>query len=229
MAFSKKRIQEETSSFFQKVYGWMFLGLAISGAVALLVASTPVIFNAIFSNIIILIGIVIVELALVIGLSWLIKRIPANLAVIMFLLYSAVTGLTLSVIFLLYTIESIGVVFFITATMFGAISLYGFFTKRDLTGLGPILFMGLIGLIIASLVNLFLNNSVLDYVLSFIGVAIFTGLTAYDTQKIRQGNIIGNEGTEEDIKESVIGALRLYLDFVNLFLDLLRLLGKRRE
>jgi len=229
MAFSKKRIQEETSRFFQKVYGWMFLGLAISGTVAYLVASTPAIFNAIFSNIIILIGIVIVELALAIGLSLLIKRIPANLAVIMFLLYSAVTGLTLSVIFLLYTIESIGVVFFITATMFGAISLYGFFTKRDLTGLGPILFMGLIGLIIASLVNLFLNNSVLDYVLSFIGVAIFTGLTAYDTQKIRQGNIIGNEGTEEDIKESVIGALRLYLDFVNLFLDLLRLLGKRRE
>lgn len=162
------------------------------------------------------------------GLVWFMKKISSQLATVMFLMYCFMTGLTLSVIFLVYTIESIGQIFFISAAMFGVMSVYGFFTKTDLTQLGQVFIMGLIGMIIAGLVNLFLRNGQLDYILSFIGVIIFAGLTAYDTQKIRRNNIIGNEGTPEDMKESVMGALTLYLDFINLFLKMLRLFGKRR-
>ena len=171
----------------------------------------------------------VVELALVFGLALLINRIPATLAILMFLVYSFFTGLTLSVIFLVYTIESIGLTFFVAAAMFGIMSVYGYVTKADLTKMGQILFMALIGIILASLANFFLKSGPLDYIISIIGVIVFTGLTAYDTQKIRETNVIGNEGTEEDTKESVMGALRLYLDFINLFLSLLRLMGKKRE
>lgn len=220
--------KEETNRFFQKVYAWMFFGLIISGITAYWIASDIALQKLIlFSNL--FYGILIGELVLVFGLVWLIKKIPAKIAIIMFLVYCFMTGLTLSVIFLVYTIESIGLTFFIAATMFGIMSAYGYFTKRDLTQIGQVLIMGLIGLVIASIANLFLGNSMLDYILSFIGVIIFTGLTAYDTQKIRNANIIGNEGTPEDTKESIMGALTLYLDFINLFLKLLRLMGKRRR
>ena len=203
----------------------MFLGLIISGITAYWVASNPSLYKFILLNEGIFYSLLIGELALVFGLVWLMKRISANIAIFMFLLYCFMTGLTLSVIFLVFTIESIGLAFFITACMFGIMSIYGYFTKTDLTQIGQVLIMGLFGIIIAGLVNLFLRNTLIDYIVSFIGVIIFTGLTTYDTQKI---NIIGNEGTPEDTKESIMGALELYLDFVNLFLSLLRLLGKRR-
>jgi len=229
MAFSQQQIQEENSRFFQKVFGWMFAGLVVSGAIAYWVASDPSIYQVILLNNLIFYGLLIGEFLLVVVLVWLIKKIPANLAILLFFLYCLTTGLTLSVIFLVFTIESIGIVFFIAAAMFGAMGVYGYVTKTDLTGLGQILFMGLIGLVIASVVNIFLNNGTLDYIISFIGVIVFTGLTAHDVQKIKKENVIGDEGTEEETKESIIGALELYLDFINLFLDLLRLFGKRRE
>lgn len=228
MKYSQQQVIEETRRFFQKVYGWMFLGLIISGITAYWVASDPSLYKFILLNEGIFYSLLIGELALVFGLVWLMKRISANIAIFMFLLYCFMTGLTLSVIFLVFTIESIGLAFFITACMFGVMSIYGYFTKTDLTQIGQVLIMGLFGIIIAGLVNLFLRNTLIDYIVSFIGVIVFTGLTAYDTQKIKKINIIGNEGTPEDTKESIMGALELYLDFVNLFLSLLRLLGKRR-
>ncbi|MDP3698719.1 MAG: Bax inhibitor-1/YccA family protein [Nanoarchaeota archaeon] len=228
MQHSQQKIIEETRRFFQKVYAWMFLGLALSGLTAFVVASTPMLYTLILSNKIIFFGLLIAELILVFSLIGFLKRISANLAIFMFFLYCFMTGLTLSIIFLVYTIGSIGLVFFITAGMFGAMSTYGYFTKADLTKIGQVLIMALFGLIIASVVNLFMRNSTADFIISIIGVIIFTGLTAYDTQKIRKTNIIGNEGTPEDTKESIMGALHLYLDFINLFLKLLRLLGKKK-
>lgn len=228
MEHSQQQIIDETRRFFQKVYAWMFLGLLFSGGTAWYVAFDPALSALILGNKLIFFGLIIFELILVFSLALLIKKIPANVAIFLFLLYSVVTGATLSVIFLIYTLGSIGQVFFITAGMFAAMSIYGFFTKKDLTGMGQILIMFLIGLIIASVINIFLRSSMFDFILAIGGVIIFTGLTAYDTQKIRKNNIIGNEGTDEDLKESILGALHLYLDFVNLFLSLLRLLGKRR-
>jgi FtsH-binding integral membrane protein len=221
--------QTETQSFFRKVYLWMSAGLAVSGITAYTVSANSFLSQTILNNNLVFISLLIFELVLVISLSVLIKKIPAKLAAFLFLLYSFTTGLTLSVIFLVYEMQSIGTVFLITAGMFVAMSIYGYFTKKDLTQIGQVLIMGLFGIIIASFVNLFLNNSLADFIVSLVGVVIFTGLTAYDTQKIKQKNILGNEGTEEDIKESIIGALDLYLDFVNLFLKLLRLLGKKKK
>lgn len=229
MNYSQQQIIDETSRFFQKVYGWMFLGLIISGVTAYWITSDPVLYESILFNKIIFYSLLFGELALVFGLVSLVKRISSQLAILMFLIYCFMTGLTLSVIFLVYTIESIGQIFFISAGMFGSMSIYGYFTKTDLTKIGQVLIMGLFGIVIAGLANLFMQNSQLDYILSFIGVIVFTGLTAYDTQKIRKSNIIGNEGTSEDSKESIMGALTLYLDFINLFLKLLRLFGKRRR
>lgn len=229
MDHSQQQIIQETSKFFQKVYGWMFLGLIISGVTAYYIASVPSLYEFILLNEPIFYALLLGDLALVFGLVGLIKKIPSRLAILMFLFYCFMMGLTLSVIFLVYTIESIGQIFFISAGMFGTMSIYGYFTKTDLTKIGQVLIMGLFGIIIAGLADLFMQNSRLDYMLSFIGVIVFTGLTAYDTQKIRKNNIIGNEGTPEDTKESIIGALTLYIDFINLFLKLLRLFGKRRK
>lgn len=229
MNYLQQQIVDETSKFFQKVYGWMFLGLIISGVTAYWIATDPAIYELILLNKTIFYSLLFGELALVFGLVWLIKKISSQLAILMFLIYCFMTGLTLSVIFLVYTIESIGQIFFISAGMFGSMSIYGYFTKTDLTKIGQVLIMGLFGIVIAGLANLIMKNSQLDYILSFIGVIVFTGLTAYDTQKIRKNNIIGNEGTSEDTKESIKGALTLYLDFINLFLKLLRLFGKRRR
>lgn len=152
----------------------------------------------------------------------------ASQATGIFLLYSGINGLTLSFIFLLYTASSVTATFMVTAGTFGAMSFYGYTTKKDLTSWGSFLFMGLIGIIIASLVNIFLQSSAMHWVISCAGVLIFVGLTAYDTQKIKEMNILGNEGTEEDTKEAVSGALRLYLDFINLFIMLLQFMGDRR-
>jgi hypothetical protein len=145
-----------------------------------------------------------------------------------FMLYAGLTGVTFSSIFLVYTASSITSAFMTTAGTFGAMSVYGYTTKKDLTSWGSFLFMGLVGIIIASVVNIFLQSPAMYWLTTYAGVLIFVGLTAYDTQKIKNMNIIGNEGTEEDTKEAIMGALTLYLDFINLFLMLLRIMGDRR-
>ncbi len=227
--FPQQQIIEETASFFRKVYGWMFLGLIVSGITAYYISIRPEYYKAILFNKWVFYGLLISHILLIAMLVGFIKKISAGLAVFLFFLYCFFTGLTFSVIFLIYTVESIEKIFLISALMFGAMSAYGYFTKTDLTHIGQVLIMGLIGLVIASIANFFMKSEKTDYILSWAGVIIFTGLTAYDTQKIRKTNIIGNEGTPEDTKESIIGALTLYLDFVNLFLKLLRLFGKRRR
>jgi FtsH-binding integral membrane protein len=156
------------------------------------------------------------------------RRLSAIGAAALFYVYAIMNGLTLSVVFLVYTQESIASTFFVTAGTFAGMSAYGYLTKRDLTSAGSFFFMGLWGLIIAMVVNMFLHSPMLYWGISIFGVLIFVGLTAYDTQKIKELNVIGNSGTDEDHKEAIHGALILYLDFVNLFLYLLRLLGRRR-
>jgi FtsH-binding integral membrane protein len=225
---SPQQIADETRRYFQKVYGWMFLGLTITGLVAFYVSTNKAIYETIFGNSLLFWGLLGLELLLVFTLAGAVQKMSAHTAIFLYLAYCFVTGLTLSVIFLVYTIGSIGYTFFLCALIFALLSLYGFRTKADLTSLGPILGVGLFAIIIASVINLFVQNSQTDFIISIVGIIVFSGLTIYDTQKIKKLNIIGNEGTEEDTKESIIGALELYLDFINLFLKLLRLLGKRK-
>jgi FtsH-binding integral membrane protein len=184
--------------------------------------------NLVFGNRWTFFGLIILEFAAVGVLVSLINRMTANVATLIFILYSIFNGITLSCIFTKYTSESIASTFFVTAGTFAAMSLYGYTTKTDLTKWGNLLFMGVIGLIIASVVNWFLQSSMLYWITTCVGVIIFVGLTAYDTQKIKQTNIIGNEGTDQDHKEAIMGALTLYLDFINLFLYLLRIFGRRK-
>ncbi|MFA6581475.1 MAG: Bax inhibitor-1/YccA family protein, partial [Paludibacter sp.] len=184
--------------------------------------------NFIFGQQYVFMGLLISELVLVGILVGVIKKMSAMTATIIFVLYSILNGLTMSCIFFAFTTESIASVFFISAGTFAAMSAYGFFTKKDLTEMGNILIMALFGLIIASVVNMFLKSEMLYWISSYAGVLIFVGLIAYDTQKLKKLNIIGNEGSEEDKKEAIIGALTLYLDFINLFLFLLRIFGRRR-
>lgn len=218
----------ETQRFMTKVYGWMSFALVITGFVAMYTASSPALLEMVFGNTFTLIGIILLEFVMVGALAGWVSRMSASTATLMFILYSALNGLTLSGIFVVYTTESISSTFFITAGTFGVMSFYGYTTKSDLTQWKNILFMGLIGIILASVVNLFMQSTILYWVTTYMGVFIFVGLTAYDTQKIKNMNIIGNEGTEEDKKESIMGALTLYLDFINLFLYLLRIFGKRK-
>ncbi len=217
----------EMQRFMQHVYGWMAFALVVSGGIAYYVVHDIVLLTWIFEKGLFM-PLLLVELGLVFGLSWFLQKMSALTATIMFILYSFVTGLTLSVIFLVYQLGSIVSIFGVTAVIFTAMSVYGYYTKRDLTGIGTLAFFGLIGIIIAGLVNLFVQNTMADFIISAVGVIVFIALTAYDTQKIKALNIIGNEGTEEDKKEVIMGALTLYLDFINLFLKLLRLFGKRR-
>ncbi len=217
----------ETNRFMQKVYGWMAFALLISGGVAYYVSTDSNLLKMIFESGLFT-PLLFLELGLVIGLSWLIKKMNATTAIVLFITYSFVTGLTLSVIFLVYQMSSIVSIFGVTALIFAAMSLYGYTTQKDLTGIGTMAIFGLFGIVIASIVNLFLGNTMVDTVISAIGVIVFIALTAYDTQKIKAMNIIGNEGTDDDKKEAIIGALTLYLDFINLFLDLLSLFGKKK-
>lgn len=218
----------ETRTFMSKVYGWMCVGLVITAAVAMLASSNASVMESLFSNPLLFFGLIIAQLGLVVTLSAAIKKISANTALVLFFLYAALTGLTFSVIFLVYTAASIASTFVVTAVTFGVMSLYGYITKTDLTTMGNIAFMGLIGIIVASLVNIFWPNGTLYWIITYVGVLVFVVLTAYDTQKIKRFNILGNAGSDEDKKESIIGALTLYLDFINLFLLLLRIFGRRR-
>ncbi len=222
-----QKVKDETRRFFQKVYAWMFAGLVVSGVVAFLTAANPAFYKPIIGNKVVFFVLIGIELALIFILFALINKLNAALAVILFFTYSVFSGLTLSVIFLVFSLKSIAVTFIIASLMFGTMSVYGFFTKSDMTFMGHALAMGLWGLILAVVVNMFFKNSIADMIISIAGVVIFTGMTAYDTQKLKNMNVIGNEGTQEDTKESIIGALELYLDFVNLFLSLLRLTGKK--
>lgn len=218
----------ETQRFMVKVYGWMCLALIITGFVAMYTASTPALLNFIFSSKWMFFALIILEFVAVGVLVSLINKMTASMGTLIFIVYSILNGLTLSLIFVVYTEESISSTFFVTAGTFAVMSMYGYTTKSDLTKWGNLLFMGLIGLLIASLANYFMQSSTLYWITTYAGVLIFVGLTAYDTQKIKNLNIIGNEGTDDDKKEAIMGALTLYLDFINLFLYLLRIFGRRK-
>lgn len=205
----------------------MTLALVITGFTAYGVATSPGIQQLVFGNSIVMWGLIIAEFALVIGVSAAINKLSLTTATLMFILYSVINGALLSSIFLIYTASSIALVFFITAGTFGAMALVGYTTKTDLTSMGKILFMALIGLVIATLVNLFVKSSGFTLILSYVGVLIFVGLTAYDSQKIKQMMLQGSRCWEGAQKLALLGALTLYLDFINLFIYLLRIFGKR--
>ena len=223
IAMSPAAIAAEQQGFMVKVFGWMGGGLLVSGLVATWVAT-----NVGFIGMGTFIVAAILQIAVVIGLVSRVERMSARLATGLFIFYSALTGVTLSTLLLIYTAESVASTFVITAGVFGVMAFYGYTTKKDLTGWGSFLFMGLIGIILASVVNIFMRSSAMGMVISYVGVLIFVGLTAYDVQKIKSKNVLGNAGTDEDTKEAVIGALALYLDFINLFIMLLRITGSRR-
>lgn len=226
IALSQSEIEQR--SFITKVYWWMSSALLITGLVALFTVSTPSLINVIFGNNILFFGLIIGEIGLVVYISRSIGKMSAQTATFAFIGYSVLNGLTLSVIFLIYTATSIASTFFITAGTFGIMSIYGYFTKRDLTSIGGLLTMALIGVIIAMVVNMFLNSDSLSFIISIIGVLVFVGLTAYDTQKIKKMSGTIEDGTEMATKAAIMGALALYLDFINLFLFFLRLMGNRR-
>ncbi|HQW12036.1 MAG TPA: Bax inhibitor-1/YccA family protein [Saprospiraceae bacterium] len=213
------------SSYMSKVYGWMFFGLALTAVVGYYVASTPALISALMANRFLFFGLLIGELFLVGFLSVRIKKMSFSTALLTFLGYAALNGVTLSILLLVYTPASLATVFGITAVTFGIMSAVGYFTHQDLSKFGSILFMGLIGVIVASVVNIFLQNSVMYWIISYLGVAIFVGLIAYDTQKIKAYALLESESDRK--KGAIMGALALYLDFINLFIFLLRLFGNR--
>lgn len=215
-------------ALMRKVYVWMTLALVITGITSYGVASSPGVLTAIYSNPILFWGLIIAEFALVIGVSAAINRLSLATATLMFIAYSVINGALMSYIFLVYTASSVATVFFITAGTFGAMAVYGYVTRTDLSSMGKILFMALIGLIIATVVNLFVKSEGFTLILSYVGVLIFVGLTAYDTQKIKHMLMEHTDGGSEVAqKVALLGALTLYLDFINLFIYLLRIFGKR--
>ena len=217
---------ERVGAFLAKVYGWMFLGLLVTALVAFAIASTPGLIELIFATRIVFWVLVFAQLGMVFYLSARVNKVQPATAGIVFLLYSALVGVTSSVILLAFTGASIAQTFIITAGMFGATALFGTFTKRSLAGLGHFMFMGLIGLILASIVGIFWHNDALHFVISVIGVIVFTGLTAADAQRMKQMAVTVPE--DRAGAYAVVGALKLYLDFINLFFFLLRLTGNRR-
>ena len=215
-------------TLLRKVYVWMTLALVITGVAAYGVATSPGLMMTIATNKILLWGLLIAELALVFGVSAAINRLSLTTATLMFVLYSVINGVTLSFLFAIYTASSIANVFLITAGTFAAMAVLGYVTKTDLSSLGKILMMALIGMIIATLVNVFfVKSSGFDLIISYVGVLIFVGLTAYDSQKIKNMLMTAEDAGEGYQKLALLGALTLYLDFINLFIYLLRILGKR--
>ena len=228
VAAREERVAAAFPALMRKVYLWMALALTITGFAAWLVATNTAIQEVIFGNQIVFYGLFIVELALVIGVSAAINKLSLTVATLMFVLYSVVNGALLSSIFFVYTTASIATVFFITAGTFAGMSLFGFVTKKDLSSWGKILVMALIGVIIATIVNIFVKSGPLDTILSYVGVLVFVGLTAYDTQKIKQMCLQAPDAGETMQKYALLGALSLYLDFINLFIYLLRIFGDRK-
>ncbi len=231
-----EQVKSIQADFINKVYMWMCGALLITGFVALRAISSETLMDMLFvttADGVTSVGalfyiLIIAELGLVIWLSARVTNMSSQLATALFVLYSALNGLTLSFIFLAYTKASIANTFFITAGTFGVMSLYGYFTKRDLTSWGNLLFMALVGFIIATVVNIFLQSSTFHWILTFAGILIFVGLTAYDTQKIKKMSLQLEADSEEGKKGAIMGALALYLDFINLFILLLRVFGDRR-
>ena len=224
-------ITVENARFMSSVYGWMTAGLCVTGAVAWNVAGNPDMIRAIFGNRLLFWGLIIAQLGAVAVLSGLINRISGMTATVIYFLYAALTGLTLSSIFLAYTGSSIAEVFGVTAFGFAGLSGFGFLTKRDLGPVGSFCMMGLFGLVGFSLLSIFFPSMMgggAGFIFSIVGIIVFAGLTAYDTQKIKAMNTAGDEGTDSGRKKAIFGALMLYLDFINLFLSLLRLTGRRR-
>ncbi len=222
-------IAEEQARFMARVYLWMCSGLTVTGFTAYATFLSPLLLAIIFKSGFVFLGLIILQFVLVATLSGLIEKVSDVMAKLIFFAYCMLNGFTFSVIFLAYNMQSIITVFGLTAGMFAGLSAYGYLTKRDLSPWGSFLVAGLWGLILLGVFNLFFYNGARDLIISCMGLFIFAGLTAYDTQKIKALNVIGNEGTEEDTKEAIYGALILYLDFINLFLKLLRLTGRRRS
>ncbi len=218
------------NALLRAVYNWMVVGLGISGLTAYFTANSPAVLNLIFGNSFTMILLIVAELGMVYAISGGVRNLRVSTATTLFMLFSFVNGLTLSAVLLAYTYESIATTFLVTAGTFGATSLFGYVTKKDLSSWGNFLFMGLIGIIIASVVNIFLSSSTMGWIITYAGILIFVGLTAYDTQKIKRLNATVSPADGESYgRLALIGALMLYLDFVNLFLLLLRVMGGRRN
>lgn len=220
-------LEQSFPALMKKVYVWMALALVITGMTSWLVASSPAILATLLTNRILFFGMIIAEFGLVIWLTAGIRKMSLTTATLLFILYSVVNGVTMASIFIIYTMESIATTFFITAGTFGAMSLVGYKTSKDLSGMGRYLFMALIGLIIATIVNIFVGSSMMAMIISYVGVLVFVGLTAYDTQKIKEMFMFADEYNPDVQKYAVLGSLTLYLDFINLFLYLLRIFGRR--
>lgn len=225
---TEARTDARVRGFLQQVYGWMAAALAVTGFVALAVSRSPAMQQAIFGSRFVFFGLIIGELVLVMWLATRISRMSVGTATTVFVGYSILNGLTMGAVFLAYAQATIATAFFVTAGLFGVMTLVGFFTNTDLTRLGGILTMALIGFVIASVVNLLLRSEGLYWILTYAGVVIFTGLVAYDSQRIKAMAMSGAGESEDGQKYAIMGALRLYLDFVNLFLLLLRIFGRRR-
>jgi len=226
-ALPRYRDADVLASFMRGVYGWMCGGLLITAATAFLVSSSPTITAAIFGNRALFWILAIAQLGIVFTLSARVDRLASGTAAALFAAYAALTGVTLSAVLLVFTGESVFATFVVTAGMFGALAIYGTVTRRQLSGLGQFLFMGLIGLVLASIVGLFWHNDALQFMISFIGVIVFAGLTVYDANRLRELAFATSTGPASGA--TIVGALALYLDFINLFLFLLRFLGNRRD
>ncbi len=218
---------ERVTAFLRAVYGWMCVGLAVTGVVAYSIASSPALVQAVVMNHLLFLGLFVGQIALVFYLSARVDRLAPGTATLLFITYSALTGVTLSVLVLAYTGASIATTFVVTAGMFGALALYGSTTSRSLAGAGQFFFMGLIGLVLASVVGMFWHSPALQFLISVVGVIVFTGLTAWDAQRLKQMAAALPAGQIGSY--AIVGALSLYLDFINLFLFLLRFMGNRRD
>lgn len=218
---------EQVGAFLGAVYGWMCAGLGITAAVAWMVAASPALVVAIASNPLLFWGLVIAQLGVVFTLSARVHKLAPSTAALLFVIYSGLTGVTISFVLLAFTGQSVATTFVVTAGMFGSLALFGTTTRRSLAGLGQFLFMGLIGVVLASVINMFLQNDGVQFVLSFIGVIVFSGLAAYDAQRLKAMAVSIPPGAAGSY--AVVGALTLYLDFINLFLFLLRFTGSRRD
>jgi len=226
---TETQVQAKVNEYVRSVYNWMAIGLGLTGFVAFYVSISEYLLQLIFGNQLVFFGLIIGELALVFSISARVHKMQASTATSLFILYAILNGATLSAIFLIYTSSSITSTFFICALTFIICSIYGWMTKKDLTSMGSFMIMGLFGIIIASVVNMFVRSSGMSMIISYIGVFVFIGLTAYDTQKIKNMALSQPAGIDAGAirKGAIIGALSLYLDFINLFLMLLRVLGNR--
>lgn len=229
ISLERTQAQVQVNSFIRSVYNWMAIGLGLTGFVAFYVASSESLIRLIFGNQLLFFGLIIAELALVFYISARVHKMQASTATGLFVLYAGLNGVTLSSIFLVYAHSSIASTFLVCALTFAACSVYGMTTKRDLTSLGGFMIMGLIGIIIASVINIFVRSTGMAMIISYIGVFVFVGLTAYDTQKLKTMALTQPAGLDGGVirKGAILGALSLYLDFINLFLMLLRILGNR--